>query len=235
MHSRVVYRTARALESDDFSVLRFNFRGVGHSDGHYDGGRGELEDARAALDWLSEHNADRDPSDRVVAAALLIKAAARAAADVGALNGFWIDGRFVPGTEVNVAVAVSLRRGGLVTPVIAAADSLSVDDTMDALRDRVAGARSNSLRSSWMEGGTITITNLGDNGADRVFGVIFPPQVALVGFGKIQPQPRIVDGSVQPRSVVVATLSADHRATDGATGSRFLTKLDHYLQNPEEL
>lgn len=196
----------------------------------------ELEiDMTAALAWLAEHNDPLEVGQRVLPAALLIKATAMAAAEVPALNGYWEGGTFNAANHVNVAVAVSLRRGGLVTPVIASGDELSIDQTMNALRDRVAGARSGSLRSSWMEGGTITITNLGDNGADRVFGVIFPPQVALIGFGRIRHQPVIVEDAVVSRPVVAATLSADHRATDGATGSRFLTRLNHHLQNPEKL
>ncbi|MFW2380914.1 MAG: dihydrolipoamide acetyltransferase family protein [Acidimicrobiales bacterium] len=192
-------------------------------------------DMTAALQWLEYHNEELDVAHRVVAASLLIKATATSAADVPALNGFWKQGAFHRSDNVNVAVAVSLRKGGLVTPVISMAEDLSIDQTMDALRDRVAGARSGTLRSSWMEGGTITVTNLGDNGADKVHGVIFPPQVALVGFGRIHQGPVVVEGLVAARPVVAVTLSADHRATDGATGSRFLNRLNHYLQNPEEL
>jgi pyruvate dehydrogenase E2 component (dihydrolipoamide acetyltransferase) len=192
-------------------------------------------DMTEALTWMASHNEHLDVAQRIVPAALLIKATAKAAAAVPKLNGFWSDGVFQPAAEVNVAVAISLRQGGLVTPVIGAADQLSVDQTMDALRERVAGARSGSLRSSWMDGGTITVTNVGDHGADRVHGVIFPPQVALVGFGRIRERPMVYNGLVAPRSVVVASLSADHRATDGATGSRLLTRLNAYLQKPEEL
>ncbi len=192
-------------------------------------------DMTEALTWMALHNEHLEVSERIVPAALLIKATARALAEVPALNGFWSDGMFHAADEVNVAVAVSLRKGGLVTPVIGEADKLSIDETMDALRERVAGARGGSLRSSWMDGGTITVTNLGDHGADRVHGVIFPPQVALVGFGRIREQPMVHEGQVTPRPVVVASLSADHRATDGATGSRLLNRLNAYLQKPEEL
>ncbi len=192
-------------------------------------------DMTEALEWIALHNEDLDVPQRILPAALLIKATAMAAADVPSLNGFWTDGMFHSSDEINVAVAVSLRKGGLMTPVIGGADQLSVDQTMDALRERVAGARNGSLRSSWMDGGTITVTNLGDHGADRVLGVIFPPQVALVGFGRIRERPMVHDGSITPRPVVVASLSADHRATDGATGSRLLNRLNTYLQKPEEL
>ena len=190
-------------------------------------------DMDRALHWVSTHNEALDVSSRVLPAALLIRAVAVAASQVDALNGFWTDNGFESSDHVNVAVAVSLRRGGLVTPVITDANTLSIDQTMQTLGELVSGARGGSMKSSWMTGATITVTNLGDNGADRVDGVIFPPQVALVGFGRIREIPSVVDGQVVPRRMVTVTLSADHRATDGATGSKFLKKLSQYLQNPE--
>lgn len=82
---------------------------------------------------------------------------------------------------------------------------------------------------------TITVTSLGDLGVDGVFGVIYPPQVALVGFGKIAERPWVVDGQVVPRSVVTASLSADHRVTDGHRGGLFLSAIDRLLHNPDGL
>ena len=190
-------------------------------------------DMDRALTWISAHNEPLDVSKRVLPAALLIRSVAAAAGKVRALNGFWTEEGFESADGVHVAIAVSLRRGGLVTPVIADANTLTVDETMATLSELVSGARSGSMKSSWMAGATITVTNLGDNGADRVAGVIFPPQVALVGFGRIREVPRIIEGQVVPGSIVTVTLSADHRATDGVTGSRFLNKVSQYLQNPE--
>ena len=78
----------------------------------------------------------------------------------------------------------------------------------------------------------MTVTNLGDLGVDTVFGVIYPPQVALVGFGRIREQPWAENGMLGVRPVLVATLAGDHRATDGHTGARFLDRLDRELQQP---
>nr|WP_229022898.1 2-oxo acid dehydrogenase subunit E2 [Actinomarinicola tropica] len=80
-----------------------------------------------------------------------------------------------------------------------------------------------------------TVTNLGDQGVDAVFGVIYPTQVALVGFGAIVERPWAVGGMLTVRPVVTASLAADHRATDGHEGARFLTSLDRRLQEPEAL
>ena len=190
----------------------------------------------ATLDsWLITRNADRPIAERVLPAALYIRAVALAAARHPELNGYWIDNEFEAGTAVNVAMAISLRKGGLVTPHVGAADECSVDDIMSTLTEMVAAARTGTLRSSWMTGATITITNLGDTGADLVHGVISPPQVALVGFGRVSQRPWVVDDVLVIRPVVTITLAADHRATDGAVGSRFLTTLATLLGDPEKL
>lgn len=192
-------------------------------------------DMTAGLDWLTEHNVDRPIAERVVPAALLACAVARAAHDVPSLNGTWPDDRFVAGPSVDLGIVVSLRGGGLVTPTVADADGLEPDQMMAIMREMVTAARKGQLRSRWMAPASITITNLGENGADRVAGIIFPPQVALVGFGRIADRPGVVDGAVLPRKVVTATLSGDHRATDGVEGSRFLAVVATVLEDPERL
>ncbi len=83
--------------------------------------------------------------------------------------------------------------------------------------------------------GTITVTNLGDQGSQSVFGIIYPPQVALVGFGRIGERPWVDQGAVVAMPVVTASLSADHRVSDGHRGALFLRELADSLQSPEEL
>ncbi len=185
--------------------------------------------------WLAERNAERAISERILPAACFIRAVALAAARHREINGFWVDDHFEPADSVNVAMAISLRRGGLVTPQIERADERSLDEIMAALTERVAAARAGNLRASWMTGATITVTHLGDTGADLVHGVISPPQVALVGFGRSRPQPWALDGNLVVRPVVTSTLAADHRATDGAIGSRFLATLATLIDHPEDL
>ena len=96
-------------------------------------------------------------------------------------------------------------------------------------------ARAGRLRGSEMSDPTLTVTNLGDQGVDAVYGVIYPPQVALVGFGRVVERPWAVDGLLGVRPVTELTLAADHRATDGFTGGRFLAAIEQHLQRPEEL
>jgi pyruvate dehydrogenase E2 component (dihydrolipoamide acetyltransferase) len=174
-------------------------------------------------------------SGRIVPAALLLKAAALAARDVPEMNGFYTDGRFHPSSAVHLGVAVALRKGGLVAPAIHDADTLSLDELMAALRDLVARARGGRLKGTEMSDPTITVTNLGDLGVESVFGVIYPPQVALVGFGRVVEQPFAENGLLGVRPEVTATLSADHRVSDGLRGGRYLDRVTELLQTPEEL
>jgi pyruvate dehydrogenase E2 component (dihydrolipoamide acetyltransferase) len=194
----------------------------------------QIEMSRA-LSWLEERNRERGVGERLLPPALLLKAVARAAAEIPALNGFWVDGAFQPAPGVHLGVAISLRGGGLVAPAIHDADEKSLDRLMAELLDLVNRARVGRLRGTEMADPTLTVTNLGELGADLVHGVIYPPQVALVGFGAIRTVPWAADGMVGPRPAVTATLAADHRASDGHAGSRFLTQIDHHLQEPEEL
>jgi pyruvate dehydrogenase E2 component (dihydrolipoamide acetyltransferase) len=99
----------------------------------------------------------------------------------------------------------------------------------------VARARSGRLLASDVRDATITVTNLGDRGSDVVFGVVSPPQVALVGFGRIADRPWVVDGEVVARPVVTASLTADHRVTDGQEGAAFLSAVERLLRRPDQL
>jgi pyruvate dehydrogenase E2 component (dihydrolipoamide acetyltransferase) len=146
-----------------------------------------------------------------------------------------VDDQFVAGDGVKLGVAVAMRGGGLVTPAIADADELGLAELMTVLRDLATRARSGRLRGSELTGATITVTNLGDLGVESVYGVIYPPQVALVGVGKVVSRPWAVDGLLGVRSVTTLTLSADHRATDGNTGARFLDAIDQVLSQPDTL
>ncbi len=192
-------------------------------------------DMSKALAWLERFNQQRSIENRVLPAALLLKAVARGLVQIPELNGFWIDDQLKPSPEVHLGVAISLRRGGLMIPAIHAAHQKSVEELMGALRDVITRARAGRLRSSEIIEGTITVTNLGDLGVETVYGVIYPPQVALVGFGRIKEQPWADHGMLGVRPVLTATLAADHRATDGHRGAQLLETLRRLLEEPESL
>lgn len=190
-------------------------------------------DMSVATAWLADTNADRLPAARILPAALLLKASALAARAVPECNGFWRDGDFRPADGVHLGVAINLRGGGVVAPAIRDADRLSVDELMTRLRDLVRRARGGGLRASEISDQTITVTNLGDQGAETVFGVIYPPQVALIGFGRIVQRPWAVNGMLDVRPVLTATLAGDHRANDGHQGGLLLAAIDRALSEPE--
>jgi pyruvate dehydrogenase E2 component (dihydrolipoamide acetyltransferase) len=192
-------------------------------------------DMSQALRWLETENQKRAIKDRLLPVVLLIKAVAKALGDVPELNGYWIDDRLQAQEAIHIGFAISLRQGGLVIPAIHHADLKSVDELMQVLHDLIPRVRSGRLRSSELTDATVTVTNLGDLGVEVVYGVIYPPQVALVGFGKIIEQPWAEHGMLGIRPLLAATLAADHRATDGHRGGQFLEALNRYLQEPATL
>ena len=188
-----------------------------------------------ALDWLTDYNAQRPVTERVLLAALLIKAVALATRRCPEMSGFWTDDEFHPAPATHVGVAVSLRQGGLIAPAIHDVADLALPELMAALADLVKRARAGSLRSSEMSDPPVTVTNLGEESVESVYGVIYPPQVALVGFGKPTRRPWVDGDTVRPVSAVTATLAADHRVSDGRRGALFLTEIAELLQHPERL
>jgi pyruvate dehydrogenase E2 component (dihydrolipoamide acetyltransferase) len=192
-------------------------------------------DLHWALAWLDRENERRPPEQRLLAGVVLLKAAALALREVPELNAVWEGDRVVVRPDVHVGVAISLRQGGLVILALHDTASRSLDDLMDGLRDLTARARAGRMKSSELSDSTITVTSLGDRGVDAVWGVIYPPQVAIVGFGKIVERPWAADGGLFARRVVTATLAADHRVSDGHRGGLYLDAVDRLLQEPEKL
>lgn len=192
-------------------------------------------DMSQALSWLEERNRQRTIRERLLPVVLPLKAVALALKDVPELNAHWVDGRLELKKEVHIGFAVALRGGGLMTPALHAVDQLDLDQLMAAVGDLISRTRSGKLRGSEMTDAGITVTNLGDLGVRTVYGVIYPPQVALVGLGRISEQPWAENGEVTARPVLTASLAADHRAGDGHLGAQFLDRLNRLLQKPEEL
>jgi len=196
---------------------------------------GHTVDMSRALDWLAAENAQRPVTKRLLYSVLLLRAVALAVREVPEVNGFWIDGAFKRSEGIHVGVAVSLRQGGLVNPAIHDVDKIDLDNLMASMLDLVNRARTGRLRSSEVADGTITVTNLGEQGVEAVYGVIYPPQVALVGCGKVVTRPWAVGGMLGVRPTMQISLAADHRVSDGHRGGRFLTAIERLLQEPEKL
>lgn len=191
-----------------------------------------LEKAAA---WLVEKNAGVPVTERILMAVLQLKAVAAATRKYKEMNGFWQDGGFQPASAAHLGVAISLRQGGLIAPAIHDVAEKSLEQIMADMADLVKRARAGSLRSSEMSDPTLTVTNLGEMGVESVFGVIYPPQVALVGFGRPSERPWVEDCQVRPMLAVTASLAADHRVSDGHRGALFLAEIRDLLQHPEQL
>jgi pyruvate dehydrogenase E2 component (dihydrolipoamide acetyltransferase) len=192
-------------------------------------------DLTNALAWLERENASRELPRRLLPSVLLLKAVALAVREVPEMNGWYENETWTRSEAVHAGIATSLRSGGIVAPAIHDVAARSLDELMSALADLVTRVRGGGLRSSELSDPTITITSLGDRGCESVFPVIYPPQVAIVGFGTIVERPWIADGAVVARRVVHVSLAADHRVSDGHRGALFLRRIGELLQKPEAL
>ena len=192
-------------------------------------------DLTVAEDFVAGYNADKAPEDRLAIGVLFIRAVAKAAQKYPEFNGHFEDDRFAPGAAVHLGMAVNLRGGGLVAPALHDATNGDLGTLMARLKDLVARVRKGRFRARELSDPTITLTSLGDRGVAGITGVIFPPQVAIVGIGTPALRAAVVDGIVQPRQIADITLAADHRVSDGHKGAQFLRAIIKNLQNPEHL
>jgi len=192
-------------------------------------------DVTSCEQWLTRTNALRPPDERLLMAAVAAKSVALAARHFTLFNGFYRDGKYEPASAVHLGIAIAIRGGGLAAPALHDVDQMPLDDLMARMRDLVQRMRAGRIRGSEMSDSTITVSSLGERGVEALHGVIYPPQVALIGFGKVVARPWLVDGAIGPRSIVTMTLAADHRVSDGHAGALFLAEIGKLLQEPEKL
>jgi pyruvate dehydrogenase E2 component (dihydrolipoamide acetyltransferase) len=136
--------------------------------------------------------------------------------------------------RVNVGVAVAVENG-LLTVVCQDSDRKSVHQISDELRGMVARARQGKVRTEDIEGSTFSLSNLGMFEVEEFSAIINPPEAAILAVGAVRQAPVVVDGELQVGTRMKATLSVDHRVSDGAEGARFLQALARYLEEPLRL
>ena len=192
-------------------------------------------DLRAVMTWLQTANTGRAVTTRLLPAALLVKAVARALETHPEFNGYFLDGHAAPSAAIHVGIVTALRGGGLLAPAIPDTNHLTIDALNSALLDVVKRARTGGLRASELTDATISVTSLGDRGVDTVYGVIYPPQLAIIGIGTVRERPWAEQGMLDVRPVVTITLAADHRVSDGHRGALLLSTMRDLLQHPEAL
>lgn len=192
-------------------------------------------DVTPLMRWLEVENSRRQISARIMYAVPLMRAAALALKRMPELNGHYEEGRFAPAGHINMGVAVAMRGGGLIAPAILEVEALGMDDLMERLRDLVARVRGGRLRSSELSQGTVTFSNLGEETADSILPLIYPPQVAIIGCGQIAERPWADHGTVVVRRTLTVSVAGDHRVSDGRRAAQFLTHFQQLLQSPEKL
>lgn len=191
----------------------------------------ELE-ADRLVELLERLRNKMDPAPSITE--LLVLAVSRTLKNHPRLNGRYADGELEVHDEVNVRVAVATDEG-LVVPVIAKADTLSLWELVPKAKDLVRRAREHGLYPEELSGGTFTLTNLGMMGIDSFDAIINTPEAAILAVGRVRTAPEWRDGGWVPRRVISATLSVDHRVADGADGARFLADLQSVLSDWELL
>ena len=165
---------------------------------------------------------------------VVVRAAALALTAVPWANSAWTGDGVRLFETVNVAVAVTTP-SGLVTPVVRAADTKDLQTIAAELRALTTRARGGKLQPADYTGGTCTISNLGMFGVSSLYAILNPPQSCILGVGAIQSRPIVRDEAVHVGSMMTVTLSADHRAIDGATGAEFLRALKQRIEDPHEV
>lgn len=187
------------------------------------------------MNWLDKTNMNLPPDERIMIQVGLLRAVVISLNQFPELNGHFVNDKFSQIKSIHTGVVMAFKEEGVIVPAILESQLMSLKELNTAFLDIIARARSGRLKNRELTEGTITITNLGDQGIDEVFGIIFPPQVAIIGFGKIHKAPVITGDVITPEFVVNVTLSADHRVTDGMTGARFLAFLEEKLMFPQSL
>lgn len=196
---------------------------------------GHSFDVSQAVQWLDAYNAAHPPQERLLLGALTLKAVALALKDFPEFNGFYGPDGFVPASAIHIGTAIAMRGGGLAAPAIHNTDTLTLAELMERLRDLIGRVRKGGFRSSEISDPTITVSSLGDRGVDMLLPIIYPPQVAIIGFGSVAPRAWAIEDAVAVRPVLTATLAADHRASDGHRGALLLRRIGDLLDTPEDL
>jgi pyruvate dehydrogenase E2 component (dihydrolipoamide acetyltransferase) len=168
---------------------------------------------------------------RITYTDLLVRLVAAALVRHPTANASWSNGTIVRHAEINVGLAVAID-DGLVVPVLARADTLTLAEIATRREDLVARAQAGKLRPADIQGGTFTISNLGMYGVDAFNAIVNPPQAAILAVGRIADRVVALNGQPAVQPTMVLTLSCDHRALDGARGAQFLDTLADLTEEP---
>lgn len=194
---------------------------------------------RVSLDglmaWIDEKNAHLPPEQRLMIPVALLRAVALALKENPAMNGYFEKDLFSPKESIHLGMTIALKNGGVLVPAILECHQLTLSELNLAFKSLLQRSRNGELKNRELTEGTFTVTYLGDLGCDEVLGIIYPPQVAVLGIGRIHKEAVVVNGELRAGFVIQVTLSADHRVSDGLMGARFLASVERFLTNPHLL
>ncbi|MHA7210095.1 dihydrolipoamide acetyltransferase family protein [Arthrobacter sp. MDT1-65] len=189
-------------------------------------------DASRTMEFVKRLKASRDfEGIRVSPLLILAKAVIWAAARNPSVNATWADDEILVKHFMNLGIAAATPRG-LMVPNIKDAQDLSLKELALALNDLATTARAGKTQPAQMQGGTLTITNIGALGIDTGTPIINPGEVAIVAFGTIKQKPWVLDGEVIPRWITTLGGSFDHRVVDGDLSARFMADVASILEEP---
>ena len=191
----------------------------------------ELLTARQELNGAAPMGEDGKPRFRVSVNDLLIKALALALIKIPDANVTWTEAGMLKHKHADVGVAVAIP-GGLITPVVRHADEKSMSVISNEMRDLAARAKSRKLKPMEYQGGTTALSNLGMYGIREFSAVINPPHATIVAVGAGEERAIARKGKIEVATTMTATLSADHRAVDGALGAELLTAFKSFVERP---
>src|SRR4051794_22891018 len=217
-HSRIRLATARRLTESVQQAPHFYVRATVR--------------AEALLALRAEVNEDADPP--VSINDLVVKAVGGAHRREPDLNVTWAPDAVRRYRDVDVSVAVATERG-LMTPVVRDVESLTVTRLAARVRDLADRARSGRLRQEELEGGSISVTNLGMFGVEEFAAIINPPHAAILAVGAVREEPVVQDGALVAGHVMHLTLSVDHRPVDGVVAARWMAALVELLEHPARI
>jgi pyruvate dehydrogenase E2 component (dihydrolipoamide acetyltransferase) len=217
-HSRLRRAIAARLTESKQSAPHFYLRGTAQVD--------------RLLSMREELNAGA-PS-RISVNDLVIKAVAKAHTLVPALNVIWTPEAIRSFHSVDIAVAMATTNG-LVTPVLRSVEMMTVSAVSARVKDFAERAQSGRLQQHELEGGSISVTNLGMHGTEEFAAIINPPQAAILAIGAARQEAVAIEGAVRVATVMRVTLSIDHRPVDGVTGAAWMSTFLHLLENPAKI
>jgi pyruvate dehydrogenase E2 component (dihydrolipoamide acetyltransferase) len=191
----------------------------------------ELLKAREEINASTPKNPDGTPRFKLSVNDFIIKALALALIKVPDANVSWTEAGMLKHKHADVGVAVAIK-GGLITPIIRHAEGKTLGTISNEMRDLGQRARNRKLKPHEYEGGSAAVSNLGMYGVKEFAAVINPPQASILAVGAGEARPVVKNGKLAVATVMTATLSADHRAVDGAVGAELLAAFKGYIEKP---